>query len=136
MTTRKTIRQSPRLATGAALILAVGLLAALGGWSIAPAKKARYVKITPNRLAEAIPQGGSVQLTAVAEDENGVRLDPQPTFTWSCSADPMITVTASGRVTVKDTCDGCGGEVRATVTNADGSRVSGTVGVNGKPKKK
>lgn len=134
-----TIKNAPTsigLTAGAVSIAAASLLFVFGGLGAAPAKKAKYVKITPNRLSEALPQGGSVQLSAVAEDENAVKLDPQPSIVWSSSADPMITVTSSGRVTVKDSCDGCGGEVRATVTNPDGSKVWGTVGVNGKPKKK
>ena len=134
-----TIKNAPTsigLTAGAVSIAAASLLFVFGGLGAAPTKKAKYVKITPNRLSEALPQGGSVQLSAVAEDENAAKLDPQPPIVWSSSADPMITVTSSGRVTVKDSCDGCSGEVRATVTNPDGSKVFGTVGVNGKPKKK
>ncbi len=118
-----------------AIILTIAIiclltLGAFAGWNSAAAKPAKYVKITPSFGVE-VPTGGTKQFTAVAEDENAIKLDPQPTIVWTQSA-PCMKIDSSGLLTVEKG-GGCGGEVRATVTNTDGSKVFGKVGVFGKP---
>jgi len=113
------------------LLCSAFAMAALAGWSAAASKKAKYVKITPSFISGGIPDGTSKQFSAVAEDENGIKLDPQPTIVWTVSS-PSMTIDSSGLLTVKKGCNGCGGEIRATVTNADGSKVFAKQMVNGK----
>jgi hypothetical protein len=114
-------------------LLAACFLVAFAGWTNAAGKKAKYVKITPSYVVDGIPDGSSKQFTAVAEDENGIKLDPQPAIVWTVSS-PSMTIDSSGLLTVKKGCNGCGGEIRATVTNPDGTSVFGKVGVQGKVK--
>jgi hypothetical protein len=119
------------IATFAFVLVALGTAAA---WSAVLSKNAKIVKITPSFVTEGIPEGTSIQFSAVAEDENAIRLSPQPLIKWSCSS-PKMSISASGRLSVQEGCNGCGGEVRATVTNPDGSTVFGKVGVSGKVKR-
>jgi len=118
------------LAAFAFVLLAVCIMA---GWNSLPSKKAKHIRITPSYITEGIPEGATIQFTAVAEDENAIKLSPQPTIRWSCSS-PKMSISDSGRLSVQAGCNGCGGEVRATVTNPDGSTVFGKVGVWGKVK--
>ena len=118
-----------------AAIVGVIAAAATGAVSVAGSEKpAKSVVISPNSIP-SIEEGSSCRLSAEARDSNGIALDPQPRIAWN-SAHSAITVSSSGEVRVNSGCNGCGADIRATVTNPDGTKVFGSVHVSGKVPKR
>ncbi len=80
--------------------------------------------ITVSPSSTSVNVGQTRQLTAIAYDQNGAQLAPQPTFTWSVSgggtigASGLFTAgtTAGGPYTVTATSGGIGGTASVTVS--------------------
>ena len=81
------------------------------------------IAVSPNTAA--LSTGGTQQFTAIAYDQNGSAITPQPAFTWSAASGGVGTVsaaglysagTAAGSATVQATSGSVSGSAAVTVT--------------------
>ncbi len=118
-------------------VLVAGGVAVAGGAAAVAAKSAGAgggqqdrgvtIEVTPRQVR--VPNGGSVQFTAVAKNESGKPISPQPRFSWS-SGCPCIRVTENGLATLSSSFGpGTCGSVFATAE--PGGSAIGALGLEG-----
>ncbi len=101
-----------------------GLLVTTSGVAVTVVQSVTTVAVAGS--SPSVPENGTAPFAAVAADQFGLPMSPQPTFAWAVAAGPgsvgptgLYTASATtGTATVTATAGGVGGSATVTVVNA------------------